>query len=112
MVRLGAGCIALVTLLFVAGCSKDSSSGEQLVAPEASTTAASSSGGGSDSDRDSDEPGGGRFIAIRDDCDPTDPMWTAVGGCLLRRGNVRFAEFADELDSPFSTAVVGHQAWR
>jgi hypothetical protein len=109
MVRFGAGCIALVTLVFVAGCSKDSPSGEQLVAPEAS---ASSGSGSSDSDRDSDEPGGGRFIAIRDDCDPTDPMWTALGGCLLRRGNVRFAEFADELDSPFSTAVVGHQAWR
>jgi plastocyanin len=51
-------------------------------------------------------------IAIRDDCDPSDPSWNAVGGCALPRGDVTFAEFNAELSSPLSTAVVGHQAWR
>jgi plastocyanin len=53
-----------------------------------------------------------RHIAIRDDCDPRDPAWNAVGGCTLRRGDVSFAEFNGELDSPLAAAVVGHQAWR
>jgi plastocyanin len=112
MARFGAGCTALVALAFVVACGKDSPSGEQLVAPDASATDASSSGVSS-SDRDSDGPGGRRFIAIRDDCDPRDVAgWAATGGCALRRGNVTFAEFARELDSPLALAVVGHQAWR
>lgn len=110
MTRFRAGWTALVALGFVAACAKDSPSGGRVVAPDASVDVAgmgaSSSGGGSDG---SD---GQRYIAMRDDCDPTDPAWDATGGCLLRRGNVRFLEFADELDSPLSTAVVGHQAWR
>ena len=112
MARFGAGCTALLALAFVAACGKDSGSGEQLVAPDASATEGSASGAGS-SDRDSDRPGGRRFIAIRDDCDPRDVAgWAPTGGCALRRGNVTFAEFARELDSPLAAAVVGHQAWR
>jgi plastocyanin len=112
MARFGAGYTALLALALVAACAKDSPSGEQLVAPDASAAEASASGASS-SDRDSDGPGGGRFIAMRDDCDPRDVEgWRLTGGCKLRRGNVTFAEFAKELDSPLSLAVVGHQAWR
>src|SRR5688572_27023268 len=61
----------------------------------------------------SDGDGNGRrHIAMRDDCDPRDAAWNAVGGCTLKRGDVSFAEFNGELDSPLSTAVIGHQAWR
>lgn len=60
------------------------------------------------SDDDSRRP----HIAIRDDCDPRDPLWNNVGGCALRRGDVSFAEFNGELNSPLSAAVIGHQAWR
>jgi len=60
------------------------------------------------SDGDSD----GKRIAIRDDCDPNDATWAAVGGCALKRGDVSRAEFAGENSSPLSLSVVGHQAWR
>jgi plastocyanin len=54
-----------------------------------------------------------RKIAIRDDCDPTDPAWAPTGGCFLEDGDVRFAEFGVELQSPLApTSVIGHQAWR
>jgi plastocyanin len=54
-----------------------------------------------------------RKIAIRDDCDPRDPGWTPTGGCALERGDVPFAEFGVELQSPLApTSVIGHQAWR
>jgi plastocyanin len=58
------------------------------------------------------EGGGGKQIAIRDDCDPRDAGWNELGGCALRHGNVTVEEFDEELDSPLSAAVVGHQAWR
>lgn len=54
-------------------------------------------------------------IAILDDCDPDDPLWTPTGGCLLRsnEGDVTFAEFVMLLNSPLSpTTVVGHPSWR
>jgi plastocyanin len=51
-------------------------------------------------------------IAILDYCDPTDPGWAPTGGCLLKEGDVTFAEFNALLDSVLSTAVVGHPAWR
>jgi plastocyanin len=120
MTRFRAGCTALLVLAFVAACAKDApSGGEQIVAPDARTTETSASGG-SNSDDDSDDRSSGSsdnaprrpFVAIRDDCDPRDPAWNPTGGCLLRRGNVTFAEFARELDSPLALAVVGHQAWR
>lgn len=74
-----------------------------LAAATAATTYASRSDDGSN---------GTRKIVIEDDCDPRDPAWNAVGGCQQRRGNVSFAEFNAELDSPLAAAVVGHQAWR
>lgn len=58
------------------------------------------------------DDGGGKQIAIRDDCDSRDAGWNAVGGCALRRGDVDTAEFDEELDSSRSAAVIGHQAWR
>ncbi|HKG94471.1 MAG TPA: hypothetical protein VKA84_21335 [Gemmatimonadaceae bacterium] len=60
----------------------------------------------------SDETGGGRQIAILDDCDPTDPAWAPTGGCLSKRGNVTNAEFNALLTSPLSLSTVGHPAWR
>src|SRR5262245_24612847 len=51
-------------------------------------------------------------VAIRDDCDSTDPAWNSVGGCTLQDGNVTFAEFNLLLTSPLSFATVGHPAWR
>ncbi len=51
-------------------------------------------------------------VAMRDDCDPTDPAWNAVGGCTSKKGDVTLAEFAGENDSPLAAAVIGHQAWR
>src|SRR5688572_25501755 len=112
MARFQAGCSVLLTLSFAAACAKDSpSGGEQIVAPDASIGVVASRN--SDSDHDSDGPGGRRFIAMRDDCDPRDPAWDATGGCLLRRGNVTFDEFLNrEANSPLALSVVGHQAWR
>jgi len=72
-------------------------------ATAAATYASRSDGGGSD---------GSRKVAMRDDCDPKDPDWAMVGGCDRKRGNVTFAEFNGELDSPRAAAVIGHQAWR
>ena len=56
----------------------------------------------------------GHKIAIRDDCDPTDPAWNATGGCALEDGAVTNAEFGVELGFPVSKSlsVIGHQAWR
>src|SRR5256885_15349082 len=51
-------------------------------------------------------------IAILDDCDPRDPNWNSVGGCTLEEGDVTLAEFNAFLASPFSSAVIGHSAWR
>jgi plastocyanin len=51
-------------------------------------------------------------IEILDYCDPSDPGWAPTGGCLLKEGDVTFAEFNALLDSMLSTAVVGHPAWR
>jgi plastocyanin len=61
---------------------------------------------------DDDDAGRAKRIVIRDDCDPRDPAWEAIGGCERRRGDVSRAEFAGENSSPLSLAVVGHQAWR
>ncbi len=60
----------------------------------------------------SDGDSGRRHIAMRDDCDPRDPAWAAIGGCTLHQGDVSRAEFAGENDSPLALSVVGHQAWR
>jgi plastocyanin len=114
MARYGVGYTALLALALLAACGKDSGGGDQLIGPEADAIEASASGTRG-SDRDSDGPGGGRFIAMRDDCDPRDPAWAPTGGCLLKRGNVTFAEFLAEITPPLSDlalSVVGHQGWR
>ena len=53
-------------------------------------------------------------IAVLDDCDPGDPGWNPTGGCHLdaKEGDVSLAEFQLLLNSPLSTAVVGHPSWR
>jgi|SwirhisoilCB3_FD_contig_101_1042071_length_1913_multi_4_in_0_out_0_2 plastocyanin len=51
-------------------------------------------------------------ISILDYCDPADPGWAPTGGCLLKEGDVTFAEFNALLTSVLSPAVVGHPAWR
>ncbi len=58
------------------------------------------------------EAAGHRHVALLDDCDPRDPAWNATGGCALREGSVNNAEFNAFVVSPFSTATVGHPAWR
>jgi plastocyanin len=73
------------------------------VAATAAATYAARSDGGS--------KGHGRIV-MRDDCDGRDLAWNNVGGCTRKKGNVTLAEFAGENDSPLSTAVIGHQAWR
>jgi plastocyanin len=108
MVQLRTGWTLLLTLGIAAACGKESAT-KEIVAPDARGSTASSASRNSNSDDDADQDG---KIAMRDDCDPTDPAWAPTGGCLLRRGDVRFAEFSAELSSPFSLAVVGHQAWR
>jgi plastocyanin len=59
-----------------------------------------------------DNSPGDRNIAMRDDCDPTDPGWAPTGGCQRTEGNVSFAEFNALARSPLSAATVGHPAWR
>ena len=53
-----------------------------------------------------------KTVVMRDDCDPADPGWTPTGGCALQSGDVNLAEFNEELISPLSASVIGHQAWR
>ncbi len=108
MFRSQSSCAIVLTLGFAAACGKDPVGVERrdasALTPDAAIAASRS--GNDDDDR------GAAKIAIRDDCDPTDPTWAPSGGCLLRRGNVNFAEFARELSSPLSLSVVGHQGWR
>jgi hypothetical protein len=65
----------------------------------------------------------GAKVTILDNCDPTDPAWTATGGCLLDEGDVTEAEFNvflrsplyDNDNDPLSTVgqfLVGHPSWR
>jgi hypothetical protein len=108
----GVGCTVLLALTYAAACAKDSPSSGGVVAPDARADAAPS-GGSSSHDAGSDGgTSGQRYIAMLDDCDPRDPGWNPTGGCLLRRGNVTFAEFNAENYSPLALSVVGHQAWR
>jgi plastocyanin len=105
MTRVYAGITAALAL----GLTACGDSRPEPTAPEASVEAAFSANGSSDEDNDFSER---RDIAIRDDCDPRDPGWAPTGGCLLRRGDVTFAEFNAEMNSPLAASVVGHQAWR
>ena len=53
-------------------------------------------------------------VAIRDDCDPADPLWAPTGGCSLEDGDVTNAEFFAEsgpASGPLAASVIGHQGW-
>jgi plastocyanin len=97
--------IAFVALGFVA-CADSS---REPVAPDTRADAGFFANSADDEQEDFSER---RNIAIRDDCDPRDPGWAPTGGCLLRRGDVTFAEFNAEMNSTLALSVVGHQAWR
>lgn len=102
----------LLALALVSACDKDASNNELVAPSSAASDASVSSGSGSDSDSDSDtDAEGDRHVALKDDCDPTDPTWAPIG-CFRRRGSVTNAEFGAELRSNLADAVVGHQAWR
>jgi plastocyanin len=101
-----AGWTVLVALGFSAACGTDPVTVEQRPEAMAPGTAASAV-----REIQNDDDHGPAKIAVRDDCDPTDPRWP--GGCVLRRGNVGLDEFNAELSSILSpTTVVGHQGWR
>ena len=100
----------LLALGVVAGCAKDSGQ-QRIVAPNEQRSDGSIAMSRSENG-DDDDAGENARIAIRDDCDPRDPAWAPTGGCLLRHGDVTFAEFSAELNSPLALSVVGHQAWR
>lgn len=51
-------------------------------------------------------------VVLRDDCDPADPAWGTVPGCLQNKGDVTNAEFGAQLTSPLSLSTVGHPSWR
>jgi plastocyanin len=108
MRRLQINCTALLSLGVAIACGKDYDK-KDIVAPDGRLASASAASRTDVIDHDVSENG---KIAIRDDCDPSDPAWAPSGGCVLKGGDVTFAEFGAELSSPFSVAVVGHQAWR
>ena len=101
---------SVVVAAVIAACSGDSGRPGPVAPNQRSANgsiAASQSENGAD-----DDAGENAQIAIRDDCDPSDPGWAPTGGCFLPRGDVSFAEFNSELNSPLALSVVGHQAWR
>ena len=95
--------IAIVASCLTLGCGNDRRS---LSAVRASLGPTLSEGGSG-----ADRGGEGRRLALRDDCDPRDPAWAPTGGCALEEGDVTTAEFFALLNSPPSSAVVGHPAW-
>jgi hypothetical protein len=50
-------------------------------------------------------PGHLRTIGVLDDCDPDDPSWTPIGGCVLAGGQISEAEFIAALPQ-------GHPSWQ
>ena len=101
--------LILFALTVTAACSDDP---ERQLGPSdvrlASGASLASSGGlGGPNDR-----GPHRYIAVLDDCDPTDLAWNNTGGCTRKNGAVTEAEFGALLNSPLSLSVVGHPAWR
>jgi hypothetical protein len=104
MRRLEAGC-TIVALALAVGCSDESVTGREGDVDLRATAEESP-------DLHRAGHSHGRAIAILDACDPRDPGWAPTGGCLLRRGDVSFAEFGAFLSSPHSLSVVGHPAWR
>jgi plastocyanin len=89
--------IAAVATLLV-GCGGTQTSSKQMAAAQGASAAA--------------EREERRRIAMRDDCDPTDPAWAPTGGCALESGDVNVNEFNALLVSPLSLSTVGHPAWR
>ncbi len=110
MTRLAAG-LTLMLLTSIAACERGESSRE-VTAPDANgeiNDVASGPGASSHEDDQSQR----LSVAMRDDCDPADAGWNAVGGCFLRRGSVTVQEFDTELSSVLGpTAVIGHPSWR
>jgi plastocyanin len=92
--------MAAVALLLVACGDTRAASKDMSAAAETSTAA------------ERKERDAKRRIAMRDDCDPTDPAWAPTGGCALERGDVNMNEFNTLLVSPLSLSTVGHPAWR
>jgi hypothetical protein len=98
------GCAALIALALATACSKDpvSNRSPSPDRPSAATAISADRGEGT-----------GRSIAIKDDCDPSDPGWAPTGGCFLKHGKVTFAEFNSMVVSTLGpTTLVGHPAWR
>ena len=99
--------IGLLVLGFTAACGKDTvsapSSAQQDVAAAAASSASSSSS--------SESEAGGRRIALLDDCNPGDPAWATIGGCVRRNGAVNRSEFQAYLRAPLVVGMVGHPAW-
>src|SRR5688572_6343881 len=105
MTRLRVVSIALLSL----ACAACADSNREPVAPNVGADAGFFANASDDEQGDFSDR---RNIAIRDDCDPRDHAWAPTEGCLLRRGDVTFAEFNAEMNSPLAASVVGHQAWR
>jgi hypothetical protein len=104
--------LAFAMLVSVMACSDDPVS---QTLPDQSMVGATAQSDQSANDNDNGNGNHGskkRFIAVRDDCDPTDPAWAPTGGCVLKGGSVNFAEFNAFLASPLSLSTVGHPAWR
>lgn len=99
--------VAILAFVGAVGCDADSGKPE-LLAPGSGTASFSASHPG---DGDPNQFSGNDKIAMRDDCDPRDPAWLPTGGCMLRRGDVTFAEFNAEMNSPLAASVIGHLAW-
>jgi hypothetical protein len=109
MHRMAAGTM-LVLFTFMAACGRDASSRE-VTAPDDDAGVAARSSTMSSQDEASD--GDHNWIAMLDDCDPTDASWAAVGGCVQRRGSVTLAEFNTEASSTLApNSVIGHASWR
>src|SRR5436305_7517413 len=95
---------ALVAAVMASACASEPS-GSQAQSEQATLHAAAGTTASSRHE-------GVRRMALRDDCDPTDPTWAPSGGCLREEGDVNRNEFNALLVSPLSTATVGHPAWR
>lgn len=108
--KSGVAAAAVLAVVFVSGCTRDAeqpaTTQPRLANAVGDATVGIKAGGDEDN----------RKIAIRDNCDPTDPAWAPTGGCLLRRGDVRVAEFSALLRSPLTipanASLIGHPAWR
>jgi plastocyanin len=106
MLRIGKG-IGFVTLALLVACSSEQSAPVQANAQSDDVGIVSAKSGGEDNN--------GK-IAMRDNCDPSDPAWAPTGGCTLKRGDVRAAEFTAFLRSSRTIApnahLIGHPSWR